>query len=218
MKTARKISATTQKFIEIENIQDNIVLLTGGNACLVIEVIAANFELLSKEEQDSKISAYASLLNSLSFPIQIVSVNKKLDISSYLKLLEIEASKTQNKMLSEHIKLYKDFVTELVKINTILDKSFYIILSFSYLEAGPLGAKTTVDKKNGREEFLSLAKSNLSSKAETLHSQLTRVGLRAKTLGKAELTTLFYEIYNETTKQGEDLVNDSQRLIIKGGK
>jgi len=66
----------TQQFIEITNIVDDIVILNGGNAALVIEVSATNFTLLSPEEQDAKIYAYASLLNSLSFPIQIVIRSK----------------------------------------------------------------------------------------------------------------------------------------------
>ena len=69
---ARKINATTQKFIEIEDIVDNIVLLSGGQACMVMEVVATNFALQSIEEQQVKILSYASLLNSLSFSIQIV--------------------------------------------------------------------------------------------------------------------------------------------------
>ena len=71
-KTAQKVRSTTQKFTEIEDIIDNIVLLSSGNACLIIEVKATNFALLSKEEQDAKVFAYAALLNSLSFPIQIL--------------------------------------------------------------------------------------------------------------------------------------------------
>src|SRR5665647_506424 len=103
-KSARKINATTQKFTEIQDVVDDIVILTGGNACLVIEVTATNFALLSAGEQDSKIYSYAALLNSLSFPIQILIRSKKLDITSYLKLLDVEAKKTQNLMLAEQIR------------------------------------------------------------------------------------------------------------------
>ena len=124
IKPAQRKKATTQKFTEIENIEENIVILSGKNACLIIEVNATNFALLSKEEQDTKIFSYASLLNSLSFPVQIFIRSKKLDISSYLKLLEAQSGQTQNQLLSTQIKLYGDFVRELVKVNTVLDKKF----------------------------------------------------------------------------------------------
>lgn len=87
-KSAQKTKATTQKFIEIQDIIDNIVLLSKGYACLVIEVQATNFSLLSQEEQDVKVLSYSSLLNSLSFPIQVFIRSKKIDISSYLRQLD----------------------------------------------------------------------------------------------------------------------------------
>ncbi|MBI4089317.1 MAG: hypothetical protein HY424_01260 [Candidatus Levybacteria bacterium] len=187
MKSAQKIQATTQKFIEISDIVDNIVLLSNGTACLIIEVQATNFSLLSKEEQDVKIISYSSLLNSLSFPIQILIRSKKIDISSYLKLLDGEISKSQNQLLRNQIKLYREFVQELVKVNTVLDKKFYIVIQYSGLESG-----ISIRGDN----FFTSAKSRLSSKAESLHTQLQRMDLSAKTLMREDLVKLFHEIYN----------------------
>ena len=218
--SARKINATTQKFTEIQDILDDIVILNGGNACLVIEVTATNFALLSAQEQDSKIYSYASLLNSLSFPIQILIRSKKLDISAYIKLLDVEAKKTQNPMLAEQIRLYKDFVQELVKVNTVLDKKFYIVIPFSYLEKGVGTAASNVVNKKGAVDsaFAQNARTALHSKAEGLHSQLSRLNLRAKTLDKEELIKLFYEIYNDNsieTGQATDTI--SLPIVKKGG-
>ena len=210
-KSARKINATTQKFTEIQDIVDDVVILSGGNACIVIEVTATNFALLSAEEQDSKIYSYAALLNSLSFPIEIIVRSKKLDVSSYLKLLDAEAKKTQNQMLAEQIRLYRDFVQELVKVNTVLDKKFYIVIPFSFLEKGVGAATGTVNKKSfDASTFSQSAKSALHSKAESLHSQLSRLNLRARTLDKEGLVKLFYSVYNENsieTGQAQDNIN-----------
>lgn len=215
-KAARKISATTQKFTEIQDIVDDVVILTGGNACLIIEVTATNFALLSAQEQDSKVYSYAALLNSLSFPVQILVRSKKLDITSYLRLLDAEAKKTQNQMLAEQIRLYKDFVQELVKVNTVLDKKFYIAISFSYLEKGVSAAAGGVNKKSfDSGAFVQNAKAALHSKAEGLHSQLGRLNLRAKTLGKEELVKLFYEIYNDTLIETGQATDNIKSPIIK---
>jgi hypothetical protein len=215
-KSARKINATTQKFTEIQDIVDDIVVFAGGSACLVIEVTATNFALLSAEEQDSKIYSYAALLNSLSFPIQILIRSKKLDISSYLKLLDNEAKKTQNQMLAEQIRLYRDFVQELVKVNTVLDKKFYIAIPFSFLEKGVGAAATGVNKKSfDASSFAQGAKSALHSKAESLHSQLSRLNLRAKTLEKEELVKLFYEIYNESTIETGQAGDNINTPVVK---
>lgn len=190
--SAKKTTATTQKFIEILDIVGNIVLLSSGNACAIIEIQATNFALLSQEEQNAKVLSYASLINSLSFPIQIFIRSKKIDISSYLKLLENEALKSQNELLKKQIGQYKAFVQDLVKVNEVLDKKFYIALSYSGLESG-MG----MDQKN----FYLSAKAKLAMKAESVHAMLHRMNLPAKTLGKEELIKLFYEIYNGDLEQ-----------------
>src|SRR5437868_10438414 len=101
---------STQKFTGIIDIRENIVLLEGGNACTVIRVTATNFALLSREEQDGKMFAYASLLNSLSFPVQILVKSKKVQILPYLKLLDTEIKKSTNPRLGSFIQQYRDFV------------------------------------------------------------------------------------------------------------
>ena len=216
-KTARKINATTQKFTEIQDIVEDVVILSGGNACLVVEVTATNFALLSAQEQDSKIYSYAALLNSLSFTIQIIVRSKRLDISSYLKLLDIEAKKTTNQMLAEQIRLYRDFIQELIKVNTVLDKKFYISIPFSYLEKGIGAAAGSVKKKNAVDDaaFMQSAKTALHSKAQSLHSQLARLNLRARTLEKEELIKLFYEIYNDTGIQVGQATDSINAPIVK---
>lgn len=214
-KTAQKKNSTTQKFIEIESVEEDVAILSAKHACLVIEVNATNFALLSKEEQDTKIFSYASLLNSLSFPIQIFIRSKKLDISAYLRLLESQAQQSQNQLLSSQIRLYRDFIKELVKVNTVLDKKFYIVLSHSSLERGVSAARNT--KNSIPVDFVSSAKTTLHSKAESVHSQLARLNLRAKTLPKDELIKLFYEIYNGTTVETNQITDEISTPIVRGG-
>jgi hypothetical protein len=215
---AQKTNSTTQRFTEIVEISDDVVLLSGNNACSIIEVRATNFALLSMEEQNSKIYSYAALLNSLSFSIQIVIRSKKLDISSYLKLLDGEAKNTQNEMLSTQIKLYRDFVQELVKVNIVLDKNFYICIPYSYLEKGAAGATATIAKKQGgKTTFLDEAKVALHTKIDVLHSQLARLNLGAKTLTKEELVKLYYEIYNASPIETAQLSDNVKTAIIRKG-
>lgn len=205
-KSAQKTRATTQKFIEILDIIDNVVILASSNACSVIEVQATNFALLSQEEQDVRVLSYSSLLNSLSFPIQIFIRSKKIDISSYLRLLDDEVKKSQNQLLRNQIKLYQDFVMELVKVNAVLDKKFYIVIPYTGLEGG-IGLR-------GDNFFLS-AKAKLSTKIESIHAMLRRMNLSAKTLGKEELVKLFHEVYNGDIEQIEKIAQDARSPIVK---
>ncbi len=208
MAKSAQFSASTQKFIEIKDIDEYVVIFTNGTACAVLEVKATNFTLLSAEEQDSKILAYAGLLNALSFPIQIIIRNKKLDITSYVNQLDLEIKKTQNPSLAKQIELYKNFVSELVKVNTVLDKKFYISIPYSSLEKGVQGV--TADPSL----FATTAKTALKSKAETLTSSLARIGLKARVLDKEELVKLFHDIYNEVSLHPETNTQNS----VTGGK
>lgn len=192
---ASNIRSSTQSFTEIKEIIGDVVIFEKGNACLIFELTATNFALLSVDEQDAKIFAYSSLLNSLSFPIQIVIRSEKLDISSYLKLLDEEISKKSNTKFGQQIQKYRNFVQDLVKVNTILDKKFYVVIPFTHLENPSFASKN----------FVETAKTALHSKASSLSSQLARLNLKSKTLEGEELAKLFYDIYNEGVKQGASI-------------
>jgi hypothetical protein len=209
--SAQKNAAPSQRFIEIVDIIDDIVILAGGNACLIIEVKATNFSLLSIEEQGAKIFSYASLLNALSFSIQIVIRSKKLDVSNYLKLLDDEKTRAQSEALSKQIGLYRNFVQELVKVNTILDKKFYIVIPYSSLEKGIGGAKETINLSQGN--FITGAKAALHSKADAVHTQLNRLNLKAETLSKEKLTKLFYDIFNDESINHQQTENVTKPIM-----
>ena len=214
-KSAQKLKSTTQKFTEIFDISENTVFLTNGAACLIIEVTATNFALQSDKEQEAKILAYASLLNSLSFQIQIVINNKKLDISSYLGLLDNQIKESKNNMFSQQMGLYRDFVAELVKVNTVLDKRFYIIIPYSPLERGVSGAKTGAMGASTDPSQTSQAKLALKSKSESLLNQISRLSLKGRVLEKDDLVRVFYEIYNGSISQ-EVKLSEYEDPIVKG--
>jgi len=159
-KPTSPVKATTQQFIEIEEIQDDVVLLKDYSAVLVIEISAVNFWLLSSEEQMSIIYAYGSLLNSLSFPLQILILSKKMNISNYLDYLDQRIEKTKDEILKTRLKGYKEFIKNIVKKNTVLEKRFFFVIPFSPLELGISGVNTSSLKKrlcfeSGKNLFIS---------------------------------------------------------------
>ena len=167
---------------------------------MVIEITASNFALLSRREQDTRIFAYASLLNSLSFPIQILIRNKRIDISIYLKSLDDIIAQTQNEQLKQYIQYYRTFVHEMVTVNVVLSKSFYVVVPYSALEAGVTGVKQSVQKGGSQAQATAAdAKKALDTKASTLLGQLQKFATSARVLEKEDLIKLFYDIYNEGT-------------------
>src|SRR3989338_8385058 len=200
--TSTPIRATTQEFLEIEDVLEDVVLLRSGAAALVIETSAVNFGMLSEEEKDSLIYAYASLLNSLSFPLQVVILSKSMDISSYIELVTQTEEKQPNQLIKDRLKNYREFILSIIKENKVLEKKFYLVIPFSTLE---LGIKSSFNVSGGNKKLpfskdyiLSRAKTALFPKRDHLMRQLGRIWLKGRQLNTQELVELFYNIYNPT--------------------
>ena len=212
------IRASTQEHLEIEDIQEGIVILKDGGACLVIAVSSINFDLLSEAEQEATIFAYAALINSLNFPIQIVVRSQQKDISSYLSLLKETAEKKSSKLFKSQIQKYHDFVRETVQKNNVLDKKFYLVIPMSPLEIGAtkvLAASMNVKKRKlpfTKDYILEQAKINLHPRRDHLLRQLARLGIRGHQLESKDLIKLFFEIYN-SAHQGQQTVDTSQYQV-----
>jgi len=197
------IRASTQDHLDIEDIKDNVVILKDGSSCLILSVTAINFGLLSEREQDATIYAYAALLNSLAYPIQIVIRSARKDISGYLKLLEEAERKETKDLIKNQIHQYRQFVNETVQKNNVLDKKFYLSIPMSALEIGVSQTLTntlTIKAKRSlpfdKNYILERAKINLFPKRDHLLRQLSRIGLKGRQLITQELIRLFFDIYN----------------------
>lgn len=195
------IRASTQDFLDIEDIQDDLVILKTGACALVLQVTAVNFGLLSEGEQDALIYAHAGLLNSLSFPIEIVIRSKRKDISSYLRLLKDQEARLKKPVLVEQMRKYREFVETTVRENQVLDKKFYVSIPFSTLEMGiaPTLSQTFKPQKGlpfSKPHILVQAKTNLAPKRDHLMRQFQRLGLKCRQLTTQELLQLFYSLHN----------------------
>ena len=213
---------STQSFTDIDDIINDIVLLRGGSAALVLEINAINFGLFSEREQDATLYAYAQLVNSLTFSIQIVISSKRKDITEYLKRIDDYLAKTHSPKISDQISKYREFIKAIVRQSNVLDKKFYVVIPYSVLETGIGSALGTLfSPKSGsgsipKEEFATRAINNLAPKRDHLIRLLARIGLRARQLNSSELLQLFYEFYNPDdfgviTK----LPSESENIIVK---
>lgn len=193
--------STTQQHLDIEDVVSDLVVLKDGSACMVLAVSAINFGLLSEQEQEATIFAYAQLLNSLTFSIQIVISSKQKDISEYLDLLNTRLEKITSPLIKTQMLKYREFVKSIVRQGNVLDKKFYVVIPFSSLE---LGAKSALGSLFGKKPQLSQpiaqivekAHLNLSPKRDHLVRLFARIGLQVRQLHSTELTQLFFDYYN----------------------
>lgn len=210
------IQSTTQEHLDINDIADDLILLKDGSVAMIIATSAVNFGLLSESEQDATIYAYAALLNSLTFPIQIFIRSNQKDITAYEKLLVEQESKSAKPENKDRIRKYREFIAETVRQRNVLDKKFYLIVPFSVLELGIAKSAVVVAKGSSRtlpfpkEYILGRAKITLEPKRDHLIHQLLRLGLKSRQLTTKELIQLLFEIYNPDSAQGQILTGPEE--------
>ena len=200
---ADKIKASSQEHLDIYAIKDHLVFLKDGSAALVLKTTAINFNLLSEEEQDATIYAYAGLLNSLSFSVQILIRSQRKNISDYLNLIDTRIQSVPSQKVKEQLLAYRQFVKSLVKENRVLEKKFFIIIPFSVIELGLTKSSFNPFTKSPQrppydlsyiEEKASIV---LYPRRDHIIRQFARIGLKASQLTTSELVTLFFTIYNQ---------------------
>ncbi|MFZ1720934.1 MAG: hypothetical protein WAU07_00330 [Microgenomates group bacterium] len=208
------IQSTTQQFLDIYDITNNVLIMKNGTTSVVITVDAMNFGLLAEEEQDGIMYAYAGLLNSLNYPIQIVIKSQTKDVTGYLHLLQEQEEKTTNRNIQRRIREYREFVANLIHDRNVLDKKFYVVIPATALELGLLSAQSVLP---GSKEFditkiektmiIEKALTILEPKRDHLISQFSRIGLFSKQLTTQELIQLFYVSYNPEAIEGQQLAD-----------
>lgn len=195
------IVSTTQEHLPIADITNDIVVYKDGGAAIVLESTSLNFGLLSEKEQVAVIAAYAAMINSLTFSVQILVRTQRKDISSYITYLDEQESKLTHPLLKKLMADYKGFILDSVKKKNVLGKRFYIILYLSPLELGVGKSIASITKGGGPLPFpksyvIKKAKITLYPRRDHLIRQAGRLGIKFRQYTTAELIDLYYAVYN----------------------
>lgn len=195
------LASTTQDFIPVADISNDVLVYKDGGAALVMESTSLNFGLLSEKEQEAVIAAYAALINSLTFSIQIVVMTQKKDISSYLNYLDEESKKITQPLLANLMDNYRKFITDSVKKKNVLGKRFFMVLYLSPLELGIGKSIASITKKGGTMPYpksyvIKKTKIILYPRRDHLMRQAGRLGIKLRQLTTTELINLNYVIFN----------------------
>ena len=214
----KPIVSTAQAFVPVADITNDIVVYKDGGASLIMESTSLNFGLLSEKEQEAVIAAYAAMINSLTFSVQIVVLTQKKDISSYINFLNERSAKITQPLLSKLMQDYKNFITESVKKKNVLGKRFFVVIYLSPLELGVAKSVAAITKRSGPLPFaksyvIKKAKIVLYPRRDHLIRQAGRLGIKFKQLITPELINLFYSIYNPerpAVKKEPDVIEDNK--------
>ncbi len=208
-------AASTQLFLNIGEIKDNVVVLKNGGLRAILQTSSVNFNLKSEDEQNSIIYAYQSFLNSLDFPIQIVIQSRKLDIDKYIENVKEAASKHENPLLKQQTLEYAEYIQKLVEYADIMEKDFYVVVPYDPYRAQKLNplerfmqsissADSLDNIKRRHREFDDLNK-HLGERVNSVKTGLEACNLRVAQLTTPQLIELFYKIYNPETARNQKI-------------
>ena len=194
-KSNRKVSSRLQ--INIKQIKDGIMTLSGNRYRLVLHASSVNFELKSEDEQDALIEAYQSVLNSLVCPVQILICIREMDLDKYIEEFQTKLQNESEDVYKQQISNYSEFVSKLVAKNKILSRRFYIVLPSSEKDAGDFD----------------LAREQLALNADILSKGLARLGMQTRKLTSLELLDFFYSFYNPKQAKTQLITDQTLKLL-----
>ncbi|NOS67717.1 MAG: hypothetical protein HOO67_05135 [Candidatus Peribacteraceae bacterium] len=220
----RKKSAltSTQRFLPIAEIRGDTVLLKNGGLRAVLQVEALNFNLKSETEQQGIISGYEGLVNTISFPIQILVRSAKMNIDPYLEQLRKLAENQKNELLKTETFAYADFVERLIDVADIMQKRFFVIVPYDQsvrhkgmLEQffGWISPDDSTAKAAQRARDFAAGARGLKDRVSLVQAGLENIGLINKRLTTHELIELYYKIYNPKTSQEQKLPEEEKLKI-----
>jgi len=215
-----RINITTQQYLDIAEIKEDVVIMKDGTLRAILLVSSINFALKSEEEQNAIVSAYVSFLNNIDSPLQIVIQSRELNIDSYLSNLKEKEKEQTNELLKMQTGEYIQYINELISMSKIMNKRFYIVVSYNPLSDKQKNFftrlldvfKPAILIKVKEERFLQ-RKDRMMHRLDNIVNGLGSIGLNSVMLDTQSLIELYYNTYNPSTSLREKLVDINQLRV-----
>ena len=199
-------NSSTQDFVPIRDVRDNVMILKDGRMCIVLLASSINFALKSEDEQRAILGHFQSFLNTIDFSLQFYVQSRRLDIQPYLnKLIEREPLQ-DNDLMRIQLREYIEFIRTFTKEVDIMSKNFFIVVPYTPTEIdfsaniGTMFGKKKdlkIDEKKFQEH-----RTQLEQRSNLVEQGLNRIGVRTIMLQNEELVELFYHIFNPSDVTG----------------
>ncbi len=199
-------SRPTQEFVPIKEIRDGLIVLKDGGVRAVLLASSVNMALKSYDERQALYYNYQAFLNSVDFPLQILTQSRRYDILPYLSLLADRQKEELEPLMKVQIREYVEFIKGFTETHNIMQKRFYIVVPYtSSLNSNNMSSalppnpfKKTNEKEAQKDASLIFEekRSQLEQRIAVVISGLKRVGVRAVQLGSDELVELFHKSFN----------------------
>jgi hypothetical protein len=215
-----KPGPATQRYLDIAEIKEDVVIMRDGTLRAVMMVASINFALKSEDEQQALISQYVSFLNSLEYPLQIVIQSRRLNIDKYMERLKESEREQTNELLKVQIADYRAFVAELVELGSIMQKFFFVVVPYNPLSNKQKGFFARLSETFSpvlsvklAEERFQQRRNDLLSRVNHMQGSLNSMGLKAVQLDTQGLIELYYRVYNPETYDTQKIA-DTDKLRV----
>ncbi len=217
-----KVASSTQKYVDIGEIKEDIVVMRDGTMRVVLLISSINFALKSEEEQNAIIGSYVSFLNNISFPLQIIIQSRELNIEDYILRLKEKEKEQTNELLKMQTADYMAYIQELVSMSKIMNKRFYIVVPYNPMSDKQKGffprlfdlfrPDSTIKMK---EKVFINRKKEIMRRVDNVRGGLNSMGLSSVQLDTQSLIELYYNTYNPITSANEKLVDVGKLRVNK---
>lgn len=188
----------TVEFLDIQEIKDNLIILKNNRYRAIITSDPINFALLSPTEQNSLEDAFASMLLSITFPIQILSLTQRVNLNDSIAAFKANRNKMPESMIiyEQELERFLSYYAE----NTMINENYLVI--------------TYDDTKNDYAK----ARGEMSRRIQIVTEGLLKCNLTPRLLNTNELMDLLYAVLNPMSRvYASDLVRNGALSLMKEG-
>lgn len=209
----RRTKHSAQQYLDVAEIRDGVVVLRDGSFRAILMASSLNFALKSEEEQNAIIYGYRDFLNSLGFPVQILVTSRRIDLTAYLRELDVREEAQESELMKIQLQEYREYIVELTRVSNVMTKNFYIVIPFAPLQAKEERATSRFRKvlrvRGGLApltptEFVRY-KDQLWQRVDQVATNLRAISVRIVPLNTQEIIELYYTLYNPDTARNQHL-------------
>lgn len=203
-----KSNATTQDFVLIRDIKDNVIIQKNGQMCMILLASSINFALKSLDEQKAVLMQFQQFINTLDFTLQIYIQSRKLNIEPYLELLSGLDVKQDNDLMRIQLREYIEFIRTFTEDVDVMSKNFFVVIPYTPIKINLTKNITNLFTPNTNNYNLPTDNQfeehriQLEQRVGIVSEGLARVGVRTIALQKDDLVELFYHLYNPSDPTG----------------
>lgn len=132
LKMSSKVSSTTESFVPVKAITNNMIELDNGYKVTGVKVSPKNIFIMDDNEQFGVIDGLKDFYNTLDFEFWLVIADRPVDISVYIAELQMRYNQAQSpvirKLINQDLRKAEEFNDE------VSDIEFYILFKEKNIE------------------------------------------------------------------------------------